>query len=519
MEQNKENQENRQNCPWGKVWLTGAGPGAGELLTVKARRLLEECDCIVCDRLVGEEILSLIPPGRELIHVGKAAGSHSIPQEEINRILICEAKRGKKVLRLKGGDPFLFGRGGEEAEALQKEGIAFEVVPGISSAFAVPAYNGIPVTHRDFVSGVHIFTGHLKSTQDAEKGIREIPYKALVQAGGTLVFLMGVQALEKMMNGLCLAGINKNMPAAVLQQGTTAGQKKIVATVATLAQKAKEESIKAPSIIVVGEVCNLEAQLNWYEKLPLAGKKILVTRPRERGFRLQEELQALGAEVLSVPVIETLPLGEGADLLAAETELKRLKTYQVLVFTSPYGVECFFSLLLEQGMDVREVAHMQFAVIGQGTADALKTKGIRADYMPKHYDSISLGRLLAGQLAPGTKVLLARSALGTQELLQELSENPGLSWRDLPIYTTRFMMENAPLLQSFMEDKTVTHVVFTSSSSVDGFCRMLGGCSRTDIHAVCIGERTRQAAAKAGMHTSAAQNATIDELIRCFWSD
>lgn len=514
MEQNREKQ---QHSPGGKVWLTGAGPGDVELLTVKARRLFEECDCIVYDRLVGDAILSLIPPGRELIYVGKAAGNHSIPQEKINQILICKAKLGKKVLRLKGGDPFLFGRGGEEAEALRSEGIAFEIVPGISSAFAVPAYSGIPVTHRNFVSGVHIFTGHPKDIPGRMADGREIPYKALVQAGGTLVFLMGVQALEKIMEGLCLAGMDRDMPAAILQQGTTAGQKKVVATVSTLAQKAKGEQIKAPSIILVGEVCKLEAQLSWYEKQPLAGKKILVTRPHGRDVRLQQKLRALGAEVLSVPTIETLPVCEAAELSAIEEELKRLHTYQMLVFTSPYGVECFFSLLLERGMDVRAVAHMQFAVIGQGTADALKKRGIRADYMPGHYDSLSLGRLLSRQLAPGTKLLLARSAIGTEELLQELAQNPGLSWKDLAVYTTRTAMEYAPLLQSLVEDNTITHVVFTSSSTVEGFCQMLGAYPRENIRAVCIGEKTRQTAVKAGMPAVAAQNATIDDLICCFW--
>ena len=517
-ERRTKHKEQKKQCP-GKVWLVGAGPGAADLLTVKARRLFEDCDCIVYDRLVGEEVLSQIPPGRELIHVGKVTGHHSIPQEEINGILVREARLGKRVVRLKGGDPFLFGRGGEEAEVLEKEGIAFEIVPGISSAFAFPAYQGIPVTHRDYVSGVHIFTGHGKECKDG-KDSRPVPYKALVQAGGTLVFLMGVHALEELMEGLCLAGIDKDMPAAILQQGTTAGQKKVVATVADLAAKAKKEKIKPPSVIIVGEVCRLHETLSWYEKLPLAGEKILVTRPLERGKELQEELRALGAEVWSVPAIETLPAEDKALRLLVETELARLNTYQVLVFTSPYGVECFFSLLLKSGRDVRDTAHMKFAVIGQGTADALLKKGIRADYMPEQYDSISLGRLLAEKLRAGTRILLARSAIGSEELLQELKKNPGLSCTDLAIYTTKFALENTALMQSLMrvkQDERLPKIVFTSSSTVEGFCRMLGCAYPYEmLYAVCIGEKTRQAAARMGMHTSVAQNATVSDLICCF---
>lgn len=501
----------------GKVWLAGAGPGSGDLLTVKTERLLQEADCIVYDRLVGQEVLSLIPPDTEQIDVGKSPGCHASSQEEINQILVREAKQGKKVLRLKGGDPFLFGRGGEEAQSLKREGIAFEVVPGISSALAVPAYQGIPVTHRDYVSSVHIITGHRKDGKSSQE--QEIPYEALVKAGGTFIFLMGVGALEQIMDGLMFAGMDKEVPAAVLQQGTTAGQKKIAATVGTLAQKARDSGIKAPSVILVGEVCLLSEDLKWYENLPLFGKKIVITRPKERGCELQEQLKALGAEVLSVPTIQTAPLKEEAKIRAVQAELKRLGQYQVLVFTSPYGVERFFSLLLENGKDIRSLSHMKFAAIGQGTAKALRKKGIRADYMPKSYDGSSLGKLLAEKLADGTKILLARSSIGTKEILREIQKNPSLSFTDLPIYDTKIGMDNAKLLQEFMEDGTVSHVVFTSSSTVEGFCRMLGEFPYQTVNAVCIGKKTEETAKKAGMQTVTAENATAEDLVNCFWKE
>ncbi len=493
----------------GKVWLTGAGPGSLELLTVKARRLLETGDCIVYDRLIGKEILSMLPADKELIDVGKAAGHHAVPQSQINRILVREAKLGKQVIRLKGGDPFLFGRGGEEIEALCAEGIPFEVVPGVSSAVAVPAYNGIPVTHRDYVSSVHIITGHRRAGENAK-----IDYDALVRMNGTLVFLMGVGALKDIMDGLLSAGMDEAVPAAILQQGTTAGQKRLTAAVGTLAEEAGKRQIKPPAVVVVGEVCSLADQFAWHEKLPLSGERILVTRPLERGVRLQEQLRELGAEVLTVPVIRTVPIADEARVQTIEKELTRLPAYQVLVFTSAYGVERFFEILLEMGLDVRSISHMRFAVIGKGTADALRNRGIRADYMPGQYDGASLGRLLAESLADGTRILLARSSIGAKELLEEIGRNRALSYTDLSIYDTIFAEEQEERLRSFMGDGKVSKVIFTSSSTVEGFCRLLGEFAYDTVRAVCIGRKTARAAKAAGMETVAARNAAVEELVR-----
>lgn len=494
----------------GKVWLVGAGPGSAELLTVKARKLLDMADCIVYDRLIGQEILAMLPSDKERIDVGKSAGNHTVPQSEINRILVREAKLGKKVIRLKGGDPFLFGRGGEELEALCEAKIPFEVVPGISSSIAVPAYQGIPVTHRDYASGVHIVTGHPRKGKE-----KTIDYEALVRTRGTLMFLMGVRALDDIMKGLVQAGMSVDMPAAVLEQGTTAGQRRITATVATLAEEARRQKIKTPSVIVVGEVCRLADRFSWHDKLLLAGEKIVVTRPSERGDKLQERLRMLGAEVLSVPVIRTVPVKDSVRLAAIRKEFERLRDYGVLVFTSVYGVERFFAILLEMGVDVRHVSHMQFAVIGQGTCDALRERGIRADYMPDQYEGASLGRLLAEKLADGTRILLARSSIGGREILRELKKNPGLTCTDLAVYDTVFLEEQEPYLRSFMEDGSVTRVIFTSSSTVEGFVRMLGTFPYERVKAVCIGRKTAQTAKEAGMQTVTARNATPDEILAC----
>lgn len=494
----------------GKVWLVGAGPGAGELLTVKAKRLLKEGDCIVYDRLVGDEVLSMIPLDKELIGVGKSAGKHATPQEEINRILVREAKLGKKVVRLKGGDPFLFGRGGEEAEALCREQIPFEVVPGISSSLAVPAYNGIPVTHRDYVSDVHIITGHHRAGKS-----QRIPYEALVRTKGTLVFLMGVSALEEITKGLCLAGMDGDTPAAILQQGTTSRQRRVVATVGTLSQIAREQQIKAPSTIVVGEVCRLADEFAWYPKLPLFGEKFIVTRPEGRDTGLQERLRELGAEALTVPTIRTAPVREEARRQAIWEEMERLSEYQALAFTSPYGVERFFALLLEGGRDIRAVSHMRFGAIGQGTAEELRKRGIQADYVPEHYDGGSLGRMLAESLEAGARILIARSSRGGKEILREIEKKPGLGYRDLAVYDTEIAEDRGDMLRSFMEKGGVTGVIFTSSSTVEGFCRMMGEYSYETVRAVCIGEKTARTAREAGMRTVAAGNATVGALVEC----
>mgnify|MGYP006070650005 FL=1 len=273
----------------GQVILVGAGPGDPELLTIKGRKAIESAEVVVYDRLVGQAIFDLIPENAERINVGKESSHHTVPQEQINQILLEKALEGKRVVRLKGGDPFLFGRGGEELELLSEHGVSFQEVPGITSAIAVPAYAGIPVTHRDCCSSLHIITGH----QRAGKPL-SINFEALVQTKGTLVFLMGVSALGEICRGLLEAGMEPDMPAAVIEKGTTPSQRPILATLSTLPETAKAEKVKSPAIIIVGKVCAYSNQFDWFDHLPLKGKTVIVTRPKERAGTLSERLRALG---------------------------------------------------------------------------------------------------------------------------------------------------------------------------------------------------------------------------------
>ena len=289
---------------YGKVTLVGAGPGDPGLLTVKGREALLAAQVVVYDRLVSPAILALMPEEAEQINVGKEASRHPVPQDQINRILLEKALEGKNVVRLKGGDPFLFGRGGEELELLREHGVPFEEVPGITSAIAVPAYGGIPVTHRDFTSSLHIVTGHAR----AGKAL-DIDFEALVRTKGTLVFLMGVSSLPDICEGLLKAGMDPDTPAAIVERGTTPAQRRLDATVATLAQTAAEGKVESPAISIVGQVCALARDFDWFDALPLKGKRIVVTRPKERAGTLAHRLRKLGADVFEYPCIRTHPRG------------------------------------------------------------------------------------------------------------------------------------------------------------------------------------------------------------------
>ena len=370
----------------GKVWLVGAGPSDAELLTVKAKRVLEQAEVVVYDRLVGDSILLMMPDTAEKIDAGKRSGNHTMPQEEMNRLLLRKAQEGKRVVRLKGGDPFLFGRGGEELTLLAEHGIPYEVVPGVTSAIAVPAYNGIPITHRDFASSVHIITGHKKKDEPLE-----LDFATLAKLEGTLVFLMGVSALGDICDGLMHAGKAKDTPAALLSRGTTSRQARLVSTLEKLPEELHAHPLMTPAIIVIGEVCALADQFEWYEKLPLSGKKIIVTRPRERQEELSQRLRSLGAEVLELPTISIAPY-RAEELPEQGAALEELESYQYLVFTSPSGVDCFFALLREKKMDIRRFCAGKIAVIGAGTASRLQNYGLMADLMPEIYDAVHLGK-------------------------------------------------------------------------------------------------------------------------------
>ena len=498
----------------GKVWLAGAGPGDASLLTLKAARLIEKADVIVYDALISAETLSRIPENKEVIYVGKHAGDHPVPQEEINRILVREAEKGKQVLRLKGGDPFVFGRGGEELELLIRKGIPFEIVPGVTSAAAVPAYAGIPVTHRDYASSFHVITGH------ARKGGRvDLDFPALVRLKGTLVFLMGLSAMEFLLNGLTEAGMDPDTPAAVLENGTCAGQRRVTATVGTLKEASDRAGIKTPAIIVVGKVCALSSQMHWAEDRVLGGRQFLVTRPRQSSSSLAERLRDLGAQVIEMPAIRTEPICPNRRLREALETFGTHADQEWLVFTSPAGADLFFDQLMELGMDLRSLlvrgAEVRIAAIGSGTAAALGKRGLIPDLVPRVYSAAALGEALAETAAEGSRITVARAEKGSEELLPPLLK-AGLDVDDIPLYRTLY--ETHPLLKDrireLLEQGRIDAVTFTSASTVRGFTGAVECADYTGIRAVCIGEQTAAEAAKYGMQIQVSDQASMDAMVR-----
>lgn len=499
----------------GKVWLVGAGPSDAGLFTIKGKTVLEQAEVVVYDHLVGQGILAMIPRKAKQIDVGKISGNHPVPQKEINRILALEALSGKRVVRLKGGDPFLFGRGGEELEEICKYNIPFEIVPGVTSAISVPAYNGIPVTHRDFCSSLHIITGHTKNLERAD-----IDFQALVKFGGTLVFLMGVASMPVICKELIDAGMDPAMPAAILENGTTAHQRRVVSDLLNLPEAAARAEIKTPAIIVVGKVCSLADQFHWAEDRPLGKLKIMVTRPKDRNSGLTARLQEYGAEVVEVPTIETDIL---LDNKAFQEALENLTEYQWVAFTSPFGVQIFFNKLLELKIDIRKLAGLKFAAIGSATRKAIEDKGILIDLMPETYDGKALGEALAARMlkeeSAGEKqyVLIPRAKIGTDEVLKPLKD-AGLHYQDLPVYDT----VDGPVNDITWYDDSIDYVAFTSASTVRGFVRMAEAAADskktdyTSVKAVCIGEQTALEAKKYGMQTFVAEQASIDSMIDCF---
>lgn len=507
--------DKNENTARGKVWLAGAGPGDAGLVTVKTAHLIESADVIVYDALISAELLSRIPHSTETVYVGKHAGNHPVPQEEINQILVREAKKGKKVLRLKGGDPFVFGRGGEELETLVREHIPFEVVPGITSSVAVPAYAGIPVTHRDYTSSFHVITGHAR-----KDGTLNIDFDSLVRLNGTIVFLMSVSSMEKILNGLTDAGMNPDMPAAVLERGTTAGQRRVTATVGTLKEESDHAGIRTPAIIVVGKVCALADALHWAEDRPLGGRQFLLTRPRQNMSSLAGRLRDLGAQVIEMPAIHTEPISPNKLLKKALNRFGQHEGGRWLVFTSPIGVNVFFDTLREMKIDLRSVlcgaGKVRIGAIGTATADVLCGYGLIPDAVPGIYSAGELGKELAGMSESGEYVLIVRAEKGSEDLIPPL-EDKGLFVEDIPLYRTVY--EVNPVLKDevarMLRDGEIDAVTFTSASTVRGFARAMGedGMNYGSVRAVCIGEQTARAAAEYGMQTVTADRASMDAMV------
>ena len=444
-----------------KVFLLGAGPGDPGLLTLKARDILSLADVIVYDALANKQLLSLAKEDAEILYVGKIAGNHALPQDEINALLIRKAKEKKNVARLKGGDPYIFGRGGEEAEALREAGIPFEEVPGISSTIAAPAYAGIPLTHRDLVSQVTFITGHEKGGKESSN----INWEALAKSRATLVFVMGMKNLPHIVERLLHSGLSPQTPAALIYRGTTSQQRSLTSPLALLPARAKEEGFTNPSVIVVGEVVSLHTKLNWFEEKPLFGRSIVVTRAREQASDLTCALTERGAEVIECPTIRIAPLPDYTEL---DSAIKNLAVYQWIIFTSVNGVRFFFERLHALGLDSRHLSGCSFCTIGPATAKALACHGIYADLTPERYVAESLAdAFLKANTAPA-RILLPRAS-EARDVLPDRLRAEAMTVDVVPCYRTVPDGSEAASVQERLKAGTLSCITFTSSSTVKNF--------------------------------------------------
>lgn len=488
----------------GKVWLVGAGPFDPGLITVKGLNVLKNADVVVYDKLVGVEILNFISSTAKKINVGKQSLNHIVPQDEINKILLEEAMKGNNVVRLKGGDPFLFGRGGEELELLAKHHIPFEVIPGITSAISVPAYAGIPVTHRDFCSSLHIITGHTKLQEEPN-----MDFEALVKLKGTLAFLMSVSSIGSICNGLLKAGMSVDMPCAVIEQGTSSRQRKVLSTLQMLPNEATDKKIKAPAIIIIGEVCSLSEDFEWVTKRPLHGKRIIVTRAENQCSTLSEKIRSLGGESIEFPCIKAIPIQD--DQLLQEA-IENISSYHWVVFTSAIGAEFFFKNLMSTDKDIRALYNHKIAVIGKGTQQIFSQRDIKIDLIPENYNAKSLAFALCDKVVSNENVLILRAKDGTPDLIEILSQNK-IQYLDVPVYETIYSCEDYPFSREVIESGDFDLVTFTSASTVQGFVNTLPSLDFKKITAICIGEQTEIEAKKYGMKTIVSKESTIDSLV------
>ena len=448
-----------------KAYLIGAGPGDPGLFTLRGKAVLEKADVVVYDYLANHAFLQWARPDAELIYVGKKAGAHALPQREINSLLVRKAKEGKLVARLKGGDPYIFGRGGEEAEALADAGIEFETVPGISSAAAAPAYAGIPLTHRAFASSVTLITGH----EDPDKPGSAHNWKALAAGAGTLVFVMGMKTLPEISRKLIEAGLPPDTPAALIHWGTTPRQRSLVSTLDKLPHEAVAQGFANPSLIVVGGVVSLRDRLNWFEKKPLLGRGVVVTRAEEQAGGLANMLEELGAEAIRFPTISIVPLEEYGK---ADALVEQLASYDWLIFTSVNGVRHFWRRLAARGKDSRALGRCKAAAIGPATADALRARGVEPDFVPEKYlaEGIVEGLLALG--AAGKRVLVPR-ALEAREVLPDELRKAGAEVDILPVYRTLPARSRCGEVLELLDQGRIHCVTFGSSSTADNFLSLI----------------------------------------------
>jgi uroporphyrinogen III methyltransferase/synthase len=495
------------NSNKGKVVLVGAGPGDIGLLTLNGKQWLGKADVILYDHLVNPDILRFTQKSTEVIYVGKKAGVASMEQEEINQLLISKAREGKTVVRLKGGDPFLFGRGGEEIQAVQKVGIPFVIVPGVTSVTGVAAYAGIPLTHRDLSSTLSIITG----SNEKKQGDIHIDWEKIAARSGTLVFLMGARKLPLIVEKLLRFGKNPDTPIAVVQWGTTARQKTWVGTLGTIVEISAQDKILPPALTIIGEVVNLRPVTEWYEHLPLFGKTVVVTRKGDQAESMIDRLRELGAEPFFFPVIETIAPDDWSPL---DNALNNLSQYQGLIFTSVNGVRFFAERLKVIDQDIRELKGLRVFTIGPKTAEAVRDLGIRVDVVPENFVAESLIESMKN--IEGQRFLLARAAVA-REILPEQLRKMGAIVDVVPAYQTILPDTPADELAKRLTAGSIDVITFTSSSTVTNFLALTGEKLLPAIKKAkiaCIGPVTEKTAQVAGLNVEIVpEQYTVSSLI------
>jgi len=496
----------------GTVFLVGAGPGDPGLITVKGLEKIRTADVIVYDYLAGNKLVEEAKPEAELIYVGKKGKDHAVEQIDINNILVSKARDGKTVVRLKGGDPYLFGRGGEEAEELVAAGIDFEVVPGVTSAIAAPAYAGIPVTHRDHASMVTFVTGH----EDPNKEESAIEWNVLAQNPGTLVFLMGVKNLDNITTSLIKAGKTANTPAALVRWGTTPQQVAIVSTLQEISVEARRRGIKAPAVLVVGSVATLRETLGWFEKKPLFGKRILITRGREQSKRMADKISEQGGEPVLFP---TISIRSPDDFQAIDDAMARIGSFDWVIFTSVNGVEKFFERFFQLKDDIRGMAGPRLGAIGPVTAAAIRRLGLKVDLLAKEFVAEGVLATLSENETRGKRFLIPR-AEKAREVLPEGITKMGGEVEVVTVYKTGLPADaDIEKIRRMLEAKELDAITFTSSSTVTHLIEMLGG---SDLRALldgivlaAIGPVTSGTLRECGLPVHVeAEEYTIDGLVR-----
>jgi uroporphyrinogen III methyltransferase/synthase len=475
----------------GKVYLVGAGPGDLGLVTLRAKECIENADVIVYDHLANPEVLCWARDDCEIVYAGKKAGEHALKQDEINRLLVEKAREGKAVVRLKGGDPFVFGRGAEEAKAIADAGIGFEVVPGITSAIAGPAYAGIPVTHRAENSHVTFFTGH----EDPSKERTGIDYAALAKLGGTQVMLMGVERIDAITREMLANGVRPDLPVALVRWATTGKQRTLIGTLENIARRAAEAEFEAPAVAVFGDVVDLRKDLKWHEDRPLSGKRVVVTRTRKQAGALTSQLRALGADVIELPTIRIEP---PSDLREFGELVQDAHEYDWIVFTSPNGVDAFFEMFFKLYDDGREIGAAKIAAIGPATAQRVRDFHLHVDLQPEEFVAEGVVREFQKQGGvENLRILIARAEKARDVLPRELSKlgaivDEGFAYRTVPETRDitgarrRFLEEGADL------------ITFTSSSTVENFLA-LGLPLPKGIKVASIGPITSKTATEHGL--------------------